>query len=75
MRVTTIDELKTYTRDELIELGRYLQGSMRLLPIDSRPSAAMRASRSITCATSSRVGSMPMRTEWRQGCAQKIVTS
>jgi hypothetical protein len=35
MRVTTIDELKTYTRNELIELGRYLQGSIPLLPIDS----------------------------------------
>lgn len=35
MRVTTIDELKTYTRDELIELGRWLRGNIQLLPIDS----------------------------------------
>ena len=35
MRVNTIDELKTYTRKELIELGHWLQGSIRILPIDS----------------------------------------
>lgn len=35
MRVTTIDELKTYSRQELIELGRWLRENLQLLPIDS----------------------------------------